>query len=142
MSTASAAATNTPSLPEIVCQLFLGGVPLCPASSCKEIAETTLWSDFRSGLHWLTTTIGISQGYCVEHIPPVQSRGWMKVAYVTSSTGCPAGLEQVTRGGRKLCQKTVERGCSSVIFHTNRIKYSKVCGRVFGYQSESTDGFV
>ena len=54
------------------------------------------------------------------------------------SWGCPEGLEPVTAGGRDLCQKTVDVGCSSVIFPTHGISYSKVCGLVYG--KGSTDG--
>ena len=142
MTTASAASTTTrytPSLQGIICQLFLGGIPFCPASSCKEIVDNTLWTDFQPGLHWLTSPTGICKGYCVDTIPPDPSRGWLRVADVASSNGCPPGLEEVAAGGKKLCRKTVDIGCSSVTFPTNGISYSKVCGRVFGYQSGTPD---
>ena len=143
VSTASAASLygSIPSLPGIVCQLFLGGVPLCPGSSCKDIAETRLWSS-RSGLHWLTSKSQTPvQAQCEESIPPSESRGWMKVGYVTSNSSCPEGLEALTAGGRKLCRKTVGIGCSSVTFPAHGVSYSKVCGRVYGYQKDTPDGF-
>ena len=145
MTIASAASTTTrytPSLQGIICQLFLGGIPFCPASSCKEIVDNTLWTDFQPGLHWLTSPTGVCKGYCVDTIDPDQSRGWLRVADVASNNSCPPGLEEGTAGDNKLCRKTVDIGCSSVTFPTNGISYSKVCGRVFGYQKESTDGFV
>ena len=141
VSTASAA-SSYPSLSGIVCQLFLGGISLYPGSSCKEIAETRLWSS-RSGLHWLNTGRHLVQAICEETIPPSKSRGWMRVGYISSESEsqCPAGLEALTAGGRKLCRKTVDIGCSSVTFPTHGVSYSKVCGRVYGYQKETTDGF-
>jgi hypothetical protein len=98
-----------PSLQGILCQLHLGDIPLCPASSCKEIADTRP-GDSRSGLHWLTNGDTVFQARCDHGIPPSQSRGWMQVANITSDSGCPAGLEQLTAGGRKLCRKTVDTG--------------------------------
>ena len=65
----------------------------------------------------------------------------MTVANISSHDGCPTGLEQLTAGGRKLCRKTVNSGCSYVTFPTNGASYSKVCGRVYGYQKDTTDGF-
>ena len=121
----------------IMCQLFLGGIPLCPGSSCKEIYDTRLW-DSRSGLHWLKNGV---QAYCIRSISPSQSLGWMRVGYVRSIHGCPEGLGQLTAGDKKLCAKKVDVGCSSVIFPTHGISYSKVCGLVYGYNKGSTDGF-
>lgn len=124
----------------MMCQLFLGDIPRCPASSCKDIADTKLWKS-RSGQHWLTNGSTVYKAYCVNNISPSQSQGWMRVGYVSSSRGCPTGLGQLTAGGRKLCGKTVDIGCSSVIFPTHGVSYSKVCGRVYGYQKTSPDGF-
>ena len=131
---------DIPSLQGILCQLHLGDIPLCPASSCKEIADTRP-GDSRSGLHWLTNGDTVFQARCDHGIPPSQSRGWMQVGNITSDSGCPAGLEQLTAGGRKLCRKTVETGCSTVNFSTDGVSYSKVCGRVFGYQKDTPDAF-
>ena len=64
----------------------------------------------------------------------------MQVGTITSNSGCPAALEQVTCGSKKLCRKTVETGCSSVIFSTD-VSYSKVRGRVYGYQKGTPEAF-
>ena len=40
-----------------------------------------------------------------------------------------------------LCGKTVDVGCSSVTFPAHGVSYSKVCGRDYGYQKGSPDGF-
>ena len=129
-----------PSLSGIMCQLYLGGIPLCPASSCKEVADTRLWNT-QSGLHWLTDGNTLVQAYCSNTISPSQSRGWMRAGYVRSSYGCPDSLEEVTAGGKKLCAKTIDVGCSSVIFPTHGISYSKVCGLVHGYNKDTPDGY-
>ena len=69
------------------------------------------------------------------------AQGWTRVGTITSDCGCPTGLEQLTAGGRKLCRKTVNIGCSSVTFSTNGVSYSQVRGRVYGYQKGSPDAF-
>ena len=147
VATASASAScqadcygSIPSVQGMLCQLNLGDIPLCPACSCKEIADTRL-GDSRSGLHWLTNGDTVFQAHCDHEIPPCPSPGWMQVVNLSSDSGCPAGLEQLTAGGKKLCRKTVETGCSPVTFPTNGVSYSKVCGQVFGYQKDSTDAF-
>lgn len=132
--------SSIPSLQGILCQMHLGDIPLCAASSCKEIADTRLETS-RSGLHWLKSGNTVFKAYCSNQVPVDQSQGWMRVASVTSDSGCPAGLEQLTAGGRKLCRKTVGYGCSSVTFASNGVSYSKVCGLVYGYMKDSSDGF-
>ena len=127
-------------LSDIMCQLFLGDIPRCPASSCKEVVQKKLWSS-RYGMHWLLKDFLSFQAYCVTNMSPSESRGWMRVAYVSASHGCPTGLEPVTAGGRKMCRKTVSVGCSSVTFPVQGVSYSKVCGRVYGYQTNTPDGF-
>ena len=124
-------------LVDIMCELHLGDIPSCPASSCKEVADTKLRSA-QSGYHWLLRNI---QAYCAPSISPSESRGWMRVANVSASQGCPSGLEPVTAGGRKMCRKTVDIGCSSVTFPTHGLNYSKVCGWARGYNKNTTDGF-
>ena len=76
----------------------------------------------------------------MKEIPPDQSRGWLRVAGIPSSNGCPPGLEEVPAQDKKLCRKTVDTGCSSVTFPTNGISYSKVCGLVYGYHIGTSDG--
>ena len=126
-------------LTSLMCELHLGDIPSCPASSCKEVAAVL--SKDRSGLHWLKENNKKFQVYCTPSITPSESRGWMRVGEMSASQGCPTGLEPITAGGRKMCRKTVDTGCSSVTFPTQGVSYSKVCGRVYGYQRNTPDGF-
>ena len=125
---------------DITCELHLGDIPSCPASSCKEVADTKL-SVSRNGIHWLARGVQLFPAYCSPSISPSESQGWMRVAYVSASRGCPSGLEPVTAGGRKMCRKIVNTGCSSVIFPTHGFSYSKVCGRAYGYNKDTPDAF-
>ena len=136
----SASVPTRQDLSTVLCPLFLGGSPLCPASSCTEFAEKRVWP-FRDGLYWLRNNHINELGYCVDTIVPSSSRGWMRVGYISSFSGCPSGLEPFTAGSRKLCRKTVDYGCSSVTLHVNRMTYSKVCGQVYGYSFFTVDGF-
>ena len=127
--------TGTTNAAAVICQLNQGNIPLCPATSCKELAETRLdTTDYRTGYYWLTNGASVTKAYCAETIAPSESQGWMRVGEVNSdATGCPQGLEEYISGERILCRKTVDVGCSSVIFPTHGICYSKVCGRVYRY---------
>ena len=69
------------------------------------------------------------------------AQGWTTLAYVHSSLRCPTGLEPVTAGGKQMCRKTVDSGCSSVIFPSYGRRYSRVCGSVLGFNRGTTDGF-
>ena len=128
---------------DVLCQLNQGDVPLCPGASCREIYETRVTSSFRSGIHWLAGEgASAGQANCVETIPPSESTIWMQVANVNSNTtGCPAGLEEIVRDDQTLCRKTIDTGCSSAVFPTHGVSYSKVCGRVYGYINDTLDSF-
>ena len=53
-------------------------------------------------------------------------------------TQCPDGLELLVESGKRLCRRpggtTAGHGCNSVIFSVNGRQYSKVRGKVIGYQ--------
>ena len=68
----------------------------------------------------------------------------MQVANVNMAktySRCPRGLEPITRSIKKLCRRNVDIGCSSTIFSTHGIPFSKVCGRVIGYQFSHVNAF-
>ena len=60
-------------------------------------------------------------------------------------TQCPDGLELIVESGKRLCRRpggtTAGHGCNSVIFSVNGRHYSKVRGKVIGYQYGHIDGF-
>ena len=53
---------------------------------------------------------------------------------------CPGNL-LFTNQRIRLCGKSTDSSCDSVIFTTYGVQYQHVCGRVRGYQYISTDGF-
>ena len=65
-------------------------------------------------------------------------RGGTRIALIDMtqpSSRCPSNLTEVSNSatGQRACGRTVDRGCSSVVFPV-RQQYSQVCGRVRGYQ--------
>ena len=68
----------------------------------------------------------------------------MRVAYLNMTntmTTCPPGFRQIS-SPKRVCGRTQQSaGCSSVKFSAHGIAYSKVCGRIIGYQDGSPSGF-
>ena len=72
--------------------------------------------------------------------------GWMRVFdldMTITSHQCPNGLSQRTDGGLRTCVRNVSAaGCSSIFLPTRNVNYSRVCGRITGYQIGTTDDFL
>jgi len=55
---------------------------------------------------------------------------------------CPSGFEIRPNTPTSLCRRTsTSAGCSSVIYPSNGMLYSQVCGTVRVHQQETPDGF-
>ena len=71
---------------------------------------------------------------------------WYRVAYLNmndSTQECPSNWMEGTAPVRTCGRLTSEgANCSGEYFSTRSLQYSKVCGRVIGYQDGSTDAFV
>jgi hypothetical protein len=119
----------------------LGDIPAYAAASCQQIAS--LRPEASSGHYWIQEESGPTRVYCVMEGVSCGEGVWMEVANVNmteTSSRCPAGLEKVT-SPKSLCRKTVSAGCSSASFSTHGVPFSKVCGRVIGYQYSTPDAF-
>ena len=58
-----------------------------------------------------------------------------------TSSNCPSDLRTITSPHR-LCAKNIDgAGCSSVVFPVQGVQYSRVCGKIIGYQLGSPDAF-
>ena len=124
--------------------LVPGYNPSHPATSCKEIFDLGLRSP--SGFYWIRGTDNAAKHvYCdMERSCNGVAGGWMRVASIdmtdTSST-CPSGLRTLT-SPRRLCAKNIDGpGCSSAVLPVQGVQYSRVCGKVIGYQQGSPDAF-
>ena len=71
--------------------------------------------------------------------------GWRRVGYLDMtdpSQSCPSGLALKAYSGLRLCGRaTNSAGCWSTFYNTGSSQYSRVCGRVRGYQLGNTGAF-
>ena len=71
--------------------------------------------------------------------------GWRRVAFINmtdTSYNCPTGLN-LTSYSKRTCGRSYVTygGCSSTTFSAGGLPYSRVCGRIRGYQFGATDAF-
>ena len=123
-----------------------GMTPSYPVDSCVDILHHIPAS--QSGYYWVKDINGYSHKvYCDMNISCGEViGGWMKVAGLDMTdinTQCPGSLRQHSDCNKRTCGVNSDNSgaCSSVIFHTNTIAYSKVCGKIKAYQCGSTDAF-
>ena len=68
--------------------------------------------------------------------------GWMRVAQLNMTDPqdhCPSGFRTITSPNR-VCVR-VSGGCASTTFPVHGVHYSRVCGRIIGYQYYSPNAF-
>ena len=109
------------------------------ASSCKEILDK--FPATPSGYYSLKTSM--SKVYCDMDTEHCGVKGWRRVAYIDMSNNlqsCPGDLN-VINAPIRTCGSLTVPGCASANFSTHGISYSKVCGRLKGYQVGHTDAF-
>ena len=111
----------------------------CPAHSCSEALE--LFPSATSGYYNITQSNGsIVSVYCdMDGSNCDGNGGWMRVGYVNMTepgATCPQGLYNYTIGGKTLCDRihTSSGRCDVTFFASNGLNYTKVCGRVRGYE--------
>jgi hypothetical protein len=69
--------------------------------------------------------------------------GWMRVAHLDmkdSSQRCPSGL-QMQKGHRRCVRDRETEGCSSVVYPTDGVEYSRICGKIRAIQESHPAGF-
>ena len=70
--------------------------------------------------------------------------GWRRVAFINmtdTSYNCPTGLNLTSYSKRTCGRSHTSTGCSSTTFSVGGLPYSRVCGRIRGYQFGSTEAF-
>ena len=123
----------------------IGLRPESPADSCQALHN--LKSYLQSGFYWVKQANSQPvHVYCEmeKNFPGDQSRGWARIAnfdMTNTSVTCPGELRLVNQARRSCGRGQQEAGCSSAFFSTQGIQYSKVCGRVRGYQYSSPNAF-
>ena len=123
------------------CQAFQ--VLTNPIASCSALS-TTCPSDY----YWVRSSNGSAvQVYCsMDRVCGCNiTGGWARVANLNMSDPsqqCPGEWTQKSFSlGLRLCGRQGS-SCFSATFYTYNISYTRVCGRVIGYQYSSTDAFV
>ena len=118
-------------------------------SACADIYKAN--PDVISGYYNIILTNGsIVTVYCdMEGINCDEEGGWTRVAYLNMTepgTTCPSGLTQT--GYINITHDVCGRpnpssaGCNSTFFSTYSLNYTKVCGKVRGYDYRSPDAFA
>ena len=106
--------------------------------SCTEIKR--LWPKSTSGYYTIATESGQAKVVYCQMGRLCGSRGpWTRIAYLDMSNPmhkCPRTLREYGANGVRVCGRPVTRtgSCASVFFDSPGRPYSKVCGRVTGYQ--------
>ena len=126
-------------------QCDLGACEQNPAQSCAQIYDET---SVRSGYYWIQRCDGTPfQAYCAMNNPCGCGGGsgaWMRIAFLNMSdpaATCPHGMSLIANP--RSCSRNVQPGaCASVFSSSNLFQYSRVCGRVYGYQESSPDAFA
>ena len=93
----------------------------------------------RNEIHQVTTLV-ISSVYTCSGTP-----GWRRVAFINmtdTSYNCPTGLNLTSYSKRTCGRSHTSSGCSSTTFSVGGLPYSRVCGRIRGYQFGATSAFV
>ena len=113
-------------------------------TSCLEIKNRMPTSP--SGVYLIATSEKKTQ-YVYCYMEPLCSfdGGWTRIAHLNMSDltveSCPGDLRLYSENEVRACGRPVSKGgsCSSLIFHSNGVTYSQLCGRVRGYQYATTD---
>ena len=118
--------------------LSLGTSKQTPVTSCAE-----LHSFSPSGYYWVMvpnrSTVLV---YCDMDLQCGNiTGGWMRVAELdANSQRCPDGLMKRTDNNENTCAIN-PLYCSSIMYSTHNIDYTKVCGRIAAYQVGTTNAF-
>ena len=108
-----------------------------PGASCADIYNKNPTSHGRSGYYVLKTD-HLFFAYCDMELDCGGTKGgWMRITNLKKGDTCPNGW---TSYG-SYCRGGLSAGCHSAYFSTNSTSYSKVCGKVVGYQKGTMDGF-
>ena len=112
------------------------------ASSCALLPSSS-----PSGYYWVRANDGSPvHVYCdMTRSCGNVTGGWMRVTELNmtdSSHQCPSGLRERNDSNIRTCVRSeASAGCSSIIFSSPNIAYSRICGRIQAYQINSTNAF-
>ena len=114
-------------------------LPTSAGGQCPSVEER---ERVRNEIHQLVneTVYDISNTYFCNGTP-----GWKRIAFINmtdTSYSCPTGLNLTSYSKRTCGRSHLNRyGCSSTTFDVGGLPYSRVCGRIKGYQFGVTYAF-
>ncbi len=110
-------------------------------SSCSQALSKD--SSYLSGNYILRSSTGALRNvYCdMNNTFGGDSLGWMRIAKLDVNQ-CPPDLMARTFGRVKACIVTEDNaGCTTLVYSTFKIDYTKITGQIRGYQNRTLDGF-
>ena len=115
-----------------------------PATSCRQIKEDDPNSP--SGYYYIQSgSRSFVRAYCdMSRSCGGITGGWMRVAKLDMrnvSDSCPNGLKTLTQPKRLCAMNIGGGGCSSTSFSVHDVQYTRVCGKIIGYQQKTPDAF-
>ena len=115
-------------------RILRGNDQACPTSEEREQVRNMIDSDLRS---LLPIVLPSSE--------PCGGAGWRRIAYLNMTDltqRCPHPWREYGNPGRSCGRSTSNIGsCDSVWYSSHGIRYSKMCGRIIGYQYGDPDAF-
>ena len=114
-----------------------------PPVSCRQMKKNDPTT--RSGTHYAMFKGEYIPIYCNMNVLCDSDDGWTRIAYINAHQSCPSGLTLYTSGNTKACGRRSGApggSCDSTTFSSLGIRYSQVCGRVYGYQYNSPDAYA
>ena len=123
----------------------IGQSQAIPAPSCASLIALTPSSP--SDYYWVRASNGSAvRVYCdMTRSCGGVTGGWMRVAELNMTNSChqcPGELMQQTTTSRRTCRMTSDAaGCSPDITYSTISEYSKVCGKIRGFQTGTPDSF-
>ena len=124
---------------------FTGQDIACSATSCRALAEQQ--PQLPSGEYWVTNSSGGAvqvycdlTGECCGGIPGGTRVGYLNVSDPTQT--CPEPWREYQGSSlQRACGRMRSNSSSSVFFSTDGVQYSRVCGRIIGYQFGGPEAF-
>ena len=116
------------------------GTETCPVQETRDVAIQDIRASVQAIVEMLET-----QGLQSEVSPSCGSGQWYRVAHLNMSDPaqrCPSAWAENNTTGVRTCGRPLSShgSCPATFYPTGR-QYSRVCGRVIGYQYGSTDAF-
>lgn len=125
--------------PGLMCQME--NTQQLPANSCNAIlAEGCI-----SGYYWLNVSGGAVRLYCdMDRRFLNSTEVWTRIAYLNMTDptqNCPSGWREVLEP-KRTCRRSLGSQSNSAIFRTYGMNYTRVCGRIIGYQLGTPEAFA